>query len=125
MYQALENNLALRYSPQVFRFKTNMAAAKGQFFGYSEDSLQNLYSKVICRKVEIDTLLSLLGDRKSYSCPAIFVCGHTASGKSFLVRTLLKDLEVRVCKTLIIKWKFFWRVLRSLKLLRFKLYVVK
>lgn len=86
------------YSPQVFWFKTNMAA-NGGFLGYSKDSLQNLYSKVICRKIEIDTLLSLLGDRKSYSCPAIFVCGHTATGKSFLVQTLLKDLEVRVCKT--------------------------
>ena len=74
-------------------------AANGELFGYSEDSLQNLYSKVICRKVEIDTLLLLLGNRKSYSCPAIFVCGHTASGKSFLVQTLLKHLEVRVCKT--------------------------
>lgn len=86
------------YSPQVFWFKTNMAA-NGGFLGYSKDSLQNLYSKVICRKIEIDTLLSLLGDRKSYSCPTIFVCGHTATGKSFLVQTLLKDLEVRVCKT--------------------------
>ena len=67
--------------------------------GCTEDSLQNLYSKVICRKVEIDTLLSLLGDRKSYPCPAVFVCGHTATGKSFLVQTLLKDLEVRACET--------------------------
>ena len=102
-----------------------MAVANGRVLGYSEDNLQNLYSKVICRKVEIDTLLSLLGDRKSYSCPVIFVCGHTASGKSFLVQTLLKDLEVRVRRNLIIKWEFFWRVLRSLKLLRFKSYVVK
>jgi len=69
-------------------------AANGGFFGYSEDSMQNLYKKVIRRKIEIDTLLSLMGDRKSYSCPAIFVCGHTATGKSFLVQTLLKDLEL-------------------------------
>ena len=71
-------------------------AADGGIFGYSESSLKNLYSKVICRKSEIDTLLSLFGERKSYSCPAVFVCGHTATGKSFLVQTLLKDLEVRV-----------------------------
>lgn len=84
------------YSPQFFSFKINMAA-NGGF--YSEDRMQNLYSKVICRKIEIDTLLSLMGDRMSYSCPAIFVCGHTATGKSFLVQTLLKDLEVRVPNT--------------------------
>ena len=71
-------------------------AASGGMYGYSEGSLQDLYSKVICRKTEIDTMLSLFGERTSYSCPAIFACGHTATGKSFLVQTLLKDLEVRV-----------------------------
>ncbi|KAL9961950.1 hypothetical protein ACROYT_G030994 [Oculina patagonica] len=69
-------------------------AANGGIFGYSEDSLQDLYSKVICRKTEIDTLLSLFGERASFSCPAVFVCGHTATGKSFLVQTLLKELEL-------------------------------
>ena len=85
------------YSAQVVWSKTSMAANGG--FGNSEDSLQNLYNKVICRKVEIDTLLSLLGDRRSYSCSAIFVCGHTATGKSFVVQNLLKDLEVRFYRT--------------------------
>jgi len=98
-------------------------AANGGFFGYSEDSMQNLYKKVIRRKIEIDTLLSLMGDRKSYSCPAIFVCGHTATGKSFLVQTLLKDLEVRVPNTQFMKLEFFLRVVHSLKL--FSLYILK
>ena len=70
-------------------------AAHGGFFGYSEETLCNLYSKVICRKTEIDALLTLFGDRDSFSCPAIFVCGHTATGKSVVVQTLLRDLEVR------------------------------
>ena len=69
--------------------------ANGGLFGYNnEDCLQNLHSKLICRKTEIDTIVTLFGERKAYPCPAIFICGHTGTGKSFLVQTLLKDLEV-------------------------------
>ena len=56
--------------------------------------LQQIHGKIICRKTEIDTLLILFGERSSFTCPAIFICGHTATGKSFVVETLLKDLEV-------------------------------
>ena len=64
-------------------------AARGGLF--DEETLQNLYRKVICRKAEIETLLTLFGTQ---ACPAIFVCGHTATGKSFVVENLLKDLKV-------------------------------
>ena len=73
-------------------------AADGTCFGFGEEApqaLETLYSKVICRRIEIETLLTLFGEKTSYSCPAIFVCGHTATGKSFVVQTLLKDLKVR------------------------------
>lgn len=72
--------------------ETKMAERGAHF---DEETLQKLYKRVICRKHEIQTLLTLFGTRASFSCPAIFVCGHTATGKSFVVRTLLKDFEVR------------------------------
>lgn len=68
--------------------------ANGGLFGFSEDDVKKLYTKVIGRENEIDTLLTLFGQRKTFSCPAIFICGHIGTGKSFVVQTLLKDLEL-------------------------------
>ena len=81
-----------RNSTQDSLVETKMAECGAHF---DEETLQKVYSKVICRKHEIQSLLTLFGTRASFSCPGIFVCGHTATGKSFVVRTLLKDLEVR------------------------------
>ncbi|XP_068750638.1 origin recognition complex subunit 5-like isoform X1 [Montipora capricornis] len=61
---------------------------------FEEESLQSVYSKVICRRLEVKNLLTLFGKRDSCSCPAIFICGHTATGKSYVVQTLLQDMQL-------------------------------
>ncbi|XP_015754907.1 PREDICTED: origin recognition complex subunit 5-like [Acropora digitifera] len=68
-----------------------MAAVSGLF---NEEILQNVYSKISGRKPEVKTLLTLFGPRSSYPCPAIFICGHTATGKSFVVQTLLQEMQL-------------------------------
>lgn len=76
--------------PSFFRLYTNMAAKEGS----CEEILDSVYNKLVCRKSEIDLLLTLFGDRGSFVSPSIFICGHTATGKTVVVETLLKDLEV-------------------------------
>ena len=90
-----------RTSPWIVKFLTTLSSAlvltnmaNGGLFGFNEDEIGKLYKKVICRKNEIDALLTLFWKRETYTCPAIFICGHIGTGKSFVVQTLLKDLEV-------------------------------
>ena len=61
---------------------------------YRKETLDSVYNKLVCRKSEIDLLLTLFGVRGSFVSPSIFICGHTATGKTVVVETLLKDLEV-------------------------------
>ena len=75
--------------PSFFRLYTNMAEGS-----YRDEILDSVYNKLVCRKSEIDLLLSLFGDRGSFVSPSIFICGHTATGKTVVVETLMKDLEV-------------------------------
>ena len=77
--------------PSFFRLYTKMAAKEGS---YRKETLDSVYNKLVCRKSEIDLLLTLFGDRGSFVSPSIFICGHTATGKTVVVETLLKDLEV-------------------------------
>ena len=79
------------FAPAFFRLYTNMAAKEGS---YRKETLDSVYNKLVCRKSEIDLLLTLFGDRGSFVSPSIFICGHTATGKTVVVETLLKDLEV-------------------------------
>ena len=90
-----------RTSPWIVKVLTTLSSAlvltnmaNGGLFGFNEDEIGKLYKKVICRKNEIDALLTLFGKRETYTCPAIFICGHIGTGKSFVVQILLKDLEV-------------------------------
>ncbi|XP_005089925.1 origin recognition complex subunit 5 [Aplysia californica] len=48
-----------------------------------------LGSQVRCRKYQVQTLLSLFGQRQHMTPGALFVYGHTATGKSLVVQTLL------------------------------------
>ena len=77
--------------PSFFRLYTNMAAKEGS---YHKETVDSVYNKLVCRKSEIDLLLTLFGDRGSFVSPSIFICGHTSTGKTVVVETLLKDLEV-------------------------------
>ena len=77
--------------PSFFRLYTKMAAKEGS---YRKETLDSVYNKLVCRKSEIDLLLTLFGVRSSFVSPSIFICGHTATGKTVVVETLLKDLEV-------------------------------
>lgn len=74
--------------PSFFRLYTNMAAKN------RKETVDSVYNKLVCRKSEIDLLLTLFGDRGSFVSPSIFICGHTSTGKTVVVETLLKDLEV-------------------------------
>ncbi|XP_059843169.1 origin recognition complex subunit 5 [Hypanus sabinus] len=58
-----------------------------------EDKINLLKEKLICRDSQIVTLLSLLGEPQHYSYPSIFVYGHTATGKTYVIQTLLKTLK--------------------------------
>ncbi|XP_038597421.1 origin recognition complex subunit 5 isoform X1 [Tachyglossus aculeatus] len=49
---------------------------------------------VPCRDAQVATLLALFGERHHFSFPAIFIYGHTASGKTYVMQTLLKTLEL-------------------------------
>ena len=63
---------------------------------HHKETVASVYNKLVCRKSEIDLLLTLFGDRGSFASPSIFICGHTATGKTVVVETLLKDLEVSI-----------------------------
>lgn len=70
-----------------------MAAKEGS---HRKETVASVYNKLVCRKSEIDLLLTLFGDRGSLASPSIFICGHTATGKTVVVETLLNDLEVSI-----------------------------
>uniref|UniRef100_A0ABM5GGL4 Origin recognition complex subunit 5 isoform X4 n=1 Tax=Pogona vitticeps TaxID=103695 RepID=A0ABM5GGL4_9SAUR len=61
---------------------------------YPEETLLRLESLVPCRESQVSTLLSLFGERQHYSFPALFIYGHTSSGKTYVVQTLLQTLEL-------------------------------
>nr|XP_020668664.1 origin recognition complex subunit 5 isoform X2 [Pogona vitticeps] len=61
---------------------------------YPEETLLRLESLVPCRESQVSTLLSLFGERQHYSFPALFIYGHTSSGKTYVVKTLLQTLEL-------------------------------
>ncbi|XP_069763664.1 origin recognition complex subunit 5 isoform X2 [Narcine bancroftii] len=64
------------------------------YAGYPTDKITLLKEKLICRDSQIVTLLSLFGEPQHYSYPSIFVYGHTATGKTYVIETLLKTLKL-------------------------------
>ncbi|XP_006033017.1 origin recognition complex subunit 5 isoform X2 [Alligator sinensis] len=61
---------------------------------YPEATLLHLESIMPCRESQMSTLLSVFGERQQYSFPSIFIYGHTSSGKTYVLQTLLKTLEL-------------------------------
>lgn len=60
---------------------------------YPKDKIILLKEKLICRDAQIVTLLSLLGEPQHYSYPSFFVYGHTATGKTYVIQTLLETCK--------------------------------
>uniref|UniRef100_A0A8B9M0E4 Orc1-like AAA ATPase domain-containing protein n=1 Tax=Accipiter nisus TaxID=211598 RepID=A0A8B9M0E4_9AVES len=51
---------------------------------------------VPCRESQVSMLLSIFGERQQFTFPSIFIYGHTSSGKTYVMQTLLNTLEVRM-----------------------------
>ncbi|KAL7882900.1 hypothetical protein SRHO_G00005580 [Serrasalmus rhombeus] len=65
-----------------------------QYPGCPEARLQSLREKLPCREVQAGTLLAIMGEPEQYCYPSIFIYGHRATGKSHVILTLLKELEL-------------------------------
>ena len=53
-----------------------------------------ILDKVPFREKQVATLLNLFNKRNSCSCPSIFIYGHTATGKNFVLKTMFEKLQV-------------------------------
>ncbi|KAG9280482.1 origin recognition complex subunit 5 [Astyanax mexicanus] len=62
--------------------------------GYPEAKLSSVSERLPCREGQAGTLLALMGEPEQYCFPSIFIYGHRATGKSHVILTLLKELEV-------------------------------
>uniref|UniRef100_A0A3Q2SYF1 Origin recognition complex subunit 5 n=1 Tax=Fundulus heteroclitus TaxID=8078 RepID=A0A3Q2SYF1_FUNHE len=62
--------------------------------GYDEEKLRIVSEQLPCREVQAGALLSLMGQPQQYCYPSLFIYGHRASGKSHVVNTLMKELEL-------------------------------
>ncbi|XP_056605377.1 origin recognition complex subunit 5 isoform X1 [Triplophysa dalaica] len=71
-----------------------MFCEKMQCAGYPEEKLRSLADRLPCRETQVTTLLSLMGEPDQYSYPSIFIYGHRATGKSHVVLSIMKDLEL-------------------------------
>nr|XP_025034497.1 origin recognition complex subunit 5 isoform X3 [Pelodiscus sinensis] len=61
---------------------------------YPEATLLHLESMVPCRESQVSSLLSVFGKRQHFSFPSIFIYGHTSSGKTYVIQTVLETLEL-------------------------------
>nr|XP_056702971.1 origin recognition complex subunit 5 [Euleptes europaea] len=61
---------------------------------YPEEALLQLEGLVPCRESQVSTLLSIFGERQHFSFPSLFIYGHASSGKTYVMQTLLKTLEL-------------------------------
>uniref|UniRef100_A0A8C8VI39 Origin recognition complex subunit 5 n=1 Tax=Pelusios castaneus TaxID=367368 RepID=A0A8C8VI39_9SAUR len=61
---------------------------------YPEATLLHLESMVPCRESQVSSLLSIFGERQHFTFPSIFIYGHTSSGKTYVMQTLLETLEL-------------------------------
>ncbi|XP_055046614.2 origin recognition complex subunit 5 isoform X1 [Misgurnus anguillicaudatus] len=62
--------------------------------GYPEDTVRSLAERLPCREAQVTMLLSLMGEPEQYSYPSIFIYGHRSTGKSHVVLSIMKDLEL-------------------------------
>uniref|UniRef100_A0A8C3UNN4 Origin recognition complex subunit 5 n=1 Tax=Catharus ustulatus TaxID=91951 RepID=A0A8C3UNN4_CATUS len=61
---------------------------------YPAADLLRLESLVPCRESQVSMLLSIFGERQHFSFPSIFIYGHTSSGKTYVMQTLLSTLQL-------------------------------
>ncbi|XP_017667061.1 PREDICTED: origin recognition complex subunit 5 isoform X2 [Lepidothrix coronata] len=61
---------------------------------YPAAALLHLESLVPCRESQVSMLLSIFGERQQFSFPSIFIYGHTSSGKTYVMQTLLNTLQL-------------------------------
>ncbi|XP_043943222.1 origin recognition complex subunit 5 [Protopterus annectens] len=62
--------------------------------GYPQDGLLRLEEKLLCRESQVSLLLSLFGEPHQYSYPSIFIYGYTTTGKTYVMQTVLAELEL-------------------------------
>ena len=56
-----------------------------------------ILQKCPCREKEIDTLLKYISPKKSpISLNSLFVYGNTSTGKSYVIKTILNELQVSI-----------------------------
>ncbi|KAM3929277.1 origin recognition complex subunit 5 [Leptodactylus fuscus] len=61
---------------------------------YPEEKLQSLEKLSLCREPQLSSLLAIFGERSHLSFPSIFIYGHTGTGKTYILQTVLSTLEL-------------------------------
>ncbi|XP_073439972.1 origin recognition complex subunit 5 isoform X2 [Dendrobates tinctorius] len=61
---------------------------------YPEGKLHSLEKLAPCRESQLSTLLAIFGESSHLSFPSIFIYGHTGTGKTYLLQTVLSTLEL-------------------------------
>ncbi|NXE45708.1 ORC5 protein, partial [Casuarius casuarius] len=61
---------------------------------YPAATLLRLESLVPCRESQVSMLLSIFGERQQFTFSSIFIYGHTSSGKTYVMQTLLNTLQL-------------------------------
>ncbi len=57
-------------------------------------AIDEVLDKVLFRTKQVLMLLNLFNTRNSSSCGSIFIYGHTATGKNYLLETMFEKLQV-------------------------------
>ncbi|XP_014770006.1 origin recognition complex subunit 5 isoform X1 [Octopus bimaculoides] len=60
------------------------------------DSVAKLQNALPCRTKQIQLLVNLFGKKSQISPPALFIYGHTGTGKTLVVRSILDELQCKV-----------------------------
>lgn len=58
------------------------------------DTMSSISESIPCRESQIKLLLSLFGEKRCMTVPAIFAYGHTATGKSAVINSILKTCKL-------------------------------
>ncbi|XP_069587549.1 origin recognition complex subunit 5 isoform X2 [Ranitomeya imitator] len=61
---------------------------------YPEGKLHSLEELAPCRESQLSMLLAIFGERSHLSFPSIFIYGHTGTGKTYILQTVLSTLEL-------------------------------
>ncbi|XP_074645442.1 origin recognition complex subunit 5-like [Tubulanus polymorphus] len=64
-------------------------------YGYPESDVVSLFEKLPCRDKQIQLLLSLFGPRDQIAAPSLFIYGHTATGKTDVVKSIMNTLKLQ------------------------------